>query len=59
VLPLALGAMEVGTAANGAKTAEELEVSQVVYESRAASAVVFTYDPPLHRPPHRRGDLRP
>jgi hypothetical protein len=45
VLPLALGAMEVGTAVSGAKTAGELEVAQVIHEARAASAVVFTYDP--------------
>jgi DNA-binding IclR family transcriptional regulator len=46
VLPLALGAMEVGAAASGGgKTAAELEVTQVVYEARAASAVVLTYDP--------------
>ncbi|PZS14833.1 MAG: hypothetical protein DLM60_18490 [Pseudonocardiales bacterium] len=45
VLPLALGAMEVGTAASGGKTAGELEVAQVVYEARAASAIVLSYDP--------------
>lgn len=45
VPPLALGAMEVGTTANGAKTAGELEVAQVIHEAHAASAIVFTYDP--------------
>ena len=45
VLPLALGAMEVGTAATGAKTAGDLEVAQVIHEALAASAIVFTYDP--------------
>jgi hypothetical protein len=46
VLPLALGAMEIGAAAaGGGKTAAELEVTQVIHEARAASAVVLTYDP--------------
>ena len=60
VLPLALGTMEVGTAASGAKTAGELEVAQVIYEARAASAIVFTYDPERYAG-HRVDvvDLRP
>jgi hypothetical protein len=60
VLPLALGAMEVGTAVSGAKTAGELEVAQVIHEARAASAVVFTYDPDRYTG-HRIDvvDLRP
>ncbi|MGH3755952.1 MAG: hypothetical protein ACRDRP_25380 [Pseudonocardiaceae bacterium] len=46
VLPLGLSAMEIGTAAaGGGKTADELEVTQVIHEARAASAVVLTYDP--------------
>ena len=45
VLPLGLGAMEVGAAAGGGKTAGELEVAQVIREARATSAVVLTYDP--------------
>jgi hypothetical protein len=60
VLPLALGAMEVGTAASGAKTAGDLEVAQVSHEARAASAIVFTYDPDRYAG-HRLDvvDLRP
>jgi hypothetical protein len=45
VLPLGLGAMEVGAAASGGgKTAGELEGTQVIHEARATSAVVLTYD---------------
>jgi hypothetical protein len=60
VLPLALGAMEVGTAASGAKTAGELEVVQVIHEARAASAIVVTDDPDRYTG-HRLDvvDLRP
>jgi hypothetical protein len=60
VLPLALGAMEVGTAASGAKTAGDLEVAQVIHEARAASAIVVTYDPDRYTG-HRIDivDLRP
>jgi hypothetical protein len=60
VLPLALGAMELGTAASGAKTAGELEVAQVIHEARATSAIVFTYDPDRYTD-HRIDvvDLRP
>src|SRR5947209_9789231 len=60
VLPLALGAMEVGTAVSGAKTAGELEVAQVIHEARAASAIVVTYDPDRYTG-HRIDvvDLRP
>lgn len=61
VLPLALGAMEVGAAAGGGgKTADELEVTQVIHEARAASAVVLTYDPDRYTG-HRIDvvDLRP
>jgi hypothetical protein len=60
VLPLALGAMEIGTAASGAKTTGELEAAQVVHEARAASAVVLTYDPERYTG-HRIDvvDLRP
>ena len=61
VLPLGLGAMEVGAAAVGeGKTAGELEVAQVTYEARAASAVVLTYDPDRYTG-HRIDvvDLRP
>jgi hypothetical protein len=61
VLPLALSAMEVGAAAAGdGKTAGELEVAQVTYEARAASAVVLTYDPDRYTG-HRIDvvDLRP
>ena len=60
VLPLALGAMEVGTAASGAKTAGDLEVAQVIHEARAASAIVVTSDPDRYTG-HRIDvvDLRP
>lgn len=61
VLPLALGAMEVGAGASGGgKTAGELEVAQVIHEARAASAVVLTYDPDRYTG-HRIDviDLRP
>jgi len=60
VLPLALGAMEVGTAASGAKTAGDLEIAQVIHEARAASAIVVTYDPDRYTG-HRLDivDLRP
>jgi hypothetical protein len=60
VLPLALGAMEVGAAAGGSKTAGELEVTQVIHEARATSAVVLTYDPDRYTG-HRIDvvDLRP
>jgi len=44
VLPLALSALEIGTAAAG-KTASDLEVAHVAYEAHAASAVTLTYDP--------------
>jgi hypothetical protein len=59
-LPLALGAMEVGTAASGAKTAGDLEVAQVIHQARAASAIVVTYDPDRYTG-HRLDvvDLRP
>jgi len=59
-LPPALGAMEIGTAASGAKTAADLEVAQVIYEARAASAIVVTYDPDRYTG-HRLDvvDLRP
>ncbi|MBV9164431.1 MAG: hypothetical protein JO309_11640 [Pseudonocardiales bacterium] len=56
VLPLALGAMEVGAAAAGnGKTAGDLEVVQVIHEARAASAVVLTYDPDRYA--GRRADV--
>lgn len=61
VLPLGLGAMEVGTAASGGgKTAGELEITQVIHEARATSAVVLTYDPDCYTG-HRIDvvDLRP
>ena len=60
VLPLGLGAMEVGTAAGGGKTAGELEAAQVIHEARATSAVVLTYDPDCYTG-HRIDvvDLRP
>lgn len=61
VLPLALGAMEIGAAAvGGGKTASDLEITQVIYEARAASAVVLTYDPNRYNG-HRIDvvDLRP
>ncbi len=61
VLPLALGAMEVGAAvAGGGKTAGELAAAQVIHEARAASAVVLTYDPDRYTG-HRIDvvDLRP
>jgi hypothetical protein len=61
VLPLALSAMEIGAAASaGAKTAGELEVTQVIHEARATSAVVLTYDPARYTG-HRINvvDLRP
>lgn len=45
VLPLALSAMEVGALAAGVTKTIDLEVAQVVYEARAASAVVLTYEP--------------
>ncbi len=61
VLPLALGAMEIGAAASGGgKTAGELEITQVIHEARATSAVVLTYDPDRYTG-HRIDvvDLRP
>ncbi len=61
VLPLALGAMEIGVAAaGGGNTADELEMRQVIHEARAASAVVLTYDPDRYTG-HRIDvvDLRP
>lgn len=61
VLPLALGAMEIGAAAAGdGKTAGELEVAQVIHEARAASGVVLSYDPDRYAG-HRAEviDLRP
>jgi hypothetical protein len=61
VLPLALGAMEVGAAASGGgKTADGLEITQVIHEARATSAVVLTYDPDRYTG-HRIDvvDLRP
>ncbi|MEG8177492.1 hypothetical protein GZH49_02955 [Nocardia terpenica] len=45
VLPLALNAIEIGTAATSAKTITDLEVASVVHEASAASAVILTYDP--------------
>ena len=60
VLPLALGAMEIGTAAAGAKTPGDLEVAQIIHEAHAASAIVITYDPDRYTG-HRLDvvDLRP
>lgn len=45
VLPLALNALEVGGAAAAVDKVGDLEVAQVVYEARATSAVVLTYEP--------------
>jgi hypothetical protein len=61
VLPLALGAMEIGAAASGGgKTADGLEITQIIHEARATSAVVLTYDPDRYTG-HRIDvvDLRP
>lgn len=52
VLPLTLGAMEIGTAAICAKTASDLEAAQVVHDARTASAIVVTYDPDRYPDPH-------
>jgi hypothetical protein len=64
VLPLALNALEVGTLAAGADTADKaalaLEVAHTVYEARAASAVVLTLDPGRYSGHHVNVlDLRP
>jgi hypothetical protein len=61
VLPLALGAMEIGAAAAGdGKAASDLEVAHVIHEARATSAVVLTYDPGRYAGLHADViDLRP
>ncbi|MBV8993148.1 MAG: hypothetical protein JO287_05480 [Pseudonocardiales bacterium] len=60
VLSPALGAMGPGTAAGGAKTVGDLEVTPVIHQARAATAIVVTYA--LDRDTGRRingVDLRP
>ncbi|APB01604.1 hypothetical protein [Nocardia seriolae] len=48
ILPLALNALEIGSAATDSKTIVDLEVANVVHEAHIASAVVLTYDPPRY-----------
>jgi hypothetical protein len=63
VLQLGINALEVGTLAAGADKAAQalaLEVAHVVYEARAASAVVLTTDPDRYTGHHIAVlDLRP
>ncbi|MFI5782670.1 hypothetical protein [Nocardia sp. NPDC051570] len=45
VLPLALNAIEIGTAGAGAKTVADLETASMVHEATSASAVILTFEP--------------
>lgn len=52
--------MEIGAAASGGQTVDEFEITQVIHEARATSAVVLIYDPDRYTG-HRIdvADLRP